>query len=277
MTATWLINRYRLVSLLQIMRPFDPKLWIEFFRKLATTEDLVAGIRNDPIQPQAVKDSWLDMSDGFSAYCSDLGMPLAAKTLAKISELLNKDDATYGQMRDLLDEFRERVHDEMEAQLFLHIASEDNRYYTDWAKGWERSLEQFPSVSTDVEEAGKSLALNRNTACVFHVMRVAEAALVSIAERVGLENSQLTGWQEAINYIEGKLNAKYEEMDQRFKGSREFLSGIAAHMRTVNLAWRRRVAHIDRNYSEEEARRIYTSTQALLQHIAEELSEESTS
>ena len=107
-------------------------------------------------------------------------------------------------------------------------------------------------------------------------MRVAEAALVSVAKRVGLEGSQLTGWEEAITYIEGKLKEKYANMDERFKGSREFLSGIAAHMRDLNLAWRRRVAHIERNYSEEEAHRIYVATQALMQHISEEMSEELT-
>ena len=45
-------------------------------------------------------------------------------------------------------------------------------------------------------------------------------------------------------------------MDALFKGDAEFLGGVAAHMRDVNLAWRRRVAHIERNYTEEEAQRI---------------------
>ena len=63
----------------------------------------------------------------------------------------------------------------------------------------------------DIEEASKSYALERYTASVFHLMRVAEAGLVSIAKRVGLQNTR-PGWEEAITYIEGQVSKNYRDM-----------------------------------------------------------------
>ena len=62
-------------------------------------------------------------------------------------------------------------------------------------------------------------------------------------------------------------------MDNIFKGDVEFLNGVAAHMRDVNSAWRQRVSHIERNYSEEEAQRIFSATKGLMEHISTKLSE----
>jgi hypothetical protein len=62
-------------------------------------------------------------------------------------------------------------------------------------------------------------------------------------------------------------------MNALFKGDVEFLSGISAHMHSVNLAWRRKVAHVERTYSQEEARQIFDATKGLMQHIASKLSE----
>ena len=45
-------------------------------------------------------------------------------------------------------------------------------------------------------------------------------------------------------------------------------------MHAVNQAWRQRVAHLDRKYTEEEALRIWSATKVLMEHLAEKLAEE---
>ena len=66
---------------------------------------------------------------------------------------------------------------------------------------------------------------------------------------------------------------KRDEISESFKGDIEFIAGISAHMHAVNLAWRRRVAHIERVYTQDEAKRILDETRNLMQHLAVKLSE----
>ena len=166
----------------------------------------------------------------------------------------------------------ERLGDELDGTLFLAVDSRHVQYYQTFETGWETVFANFPSSIPDIEEASKCFALNRYTACVFHLMRVAEAGLAATAKRIGLTNPR-PGWEEAISYIEGQLNKKHPEMDAMFKGDVNFLREIAAHMRDVNIAWRRCVAHIESKYTEEEAERILTATKGLMEHMASKLSE----
>jgi hypothetical protein len=196
-------------------------------------------------------------------------------TLRKIDRLLvrvENEKPTYSQIRADARSIQETLRDELSTKLFLHVLPENAPYYSEPLADWDLVMEHFPSVSFDIEEASKSFALERYTASVFHLMRVSEAGLRSIAERVGLVNSR-PNWDEAIRYIEGQLRKNYDEMDSIFKGDVEFLSGIAAHMRSVNLAWRRNVSHIERNYSREESKGIYDSTLSVMRHISKTLTE----
>ena len=44
----------------------------------------------------------------------------------------------------------------------------------------------FPSSKGDIDEAGKCLALDRGTACVFHLMRILEIGLQLLAAKLGI-------------------------------------------------------------------------------------------
>ena len=74
-----------------------------------------------------------------------------------------------------------------------------------------------------------------------------------------------------ITYLEGQQAKKHAEHDTAVKGDLEFLAGVAAHGQSVVNAWRNRVAHIERAYSEEEAERILLATQVFMSHLAQKL------
>jgi hypothetical protein len=80
-------------------------------------------------------------------------------------------------------------------------------------------------------------------------------------------------WEPMLSYINAELGRNRDKMSELFKGDVEFLSGIAAHMHTVNLAWRRKVSHVERTYTQEEAKQILDAPRNLMQHIAKKLSE----
>ena len=132
--------------------------------------------------------------------------------------------------------------------------------------------EHFKGASFDIKEAGSCYAVGRYTACVFHLMRVAEYGLKTIGKRVGYTDDRPV-WEAVLKYIDVELRRDRDKMSDRFKGDLEFIGGISAHMHAVNLAWRRRVAHVERNYGQEEAKRILDETKNLMQHLAVKLSE----
>jgi hypothetical protein len=273
-------NRYRLISLREIVetlrvahfvgiganfRVFDdpPSTFVQEHGVLATMEQRAP---DEFLQPGL---EWLrDVLET----CAIFGLNVTAAKIRRTIKSAGSSRPSYRLFSENINVIRETLNDELDTKLFLHVLPDNAPFYVNPTSNWDRVIEQFPTASLDIEEASKCFALERYTASVYHLMRVAEFALSSIAKRVGLRNER-PGWVEAINYIDKQLREKYEEMSEVFKGDTEFLSGVAAHMRLVNLAWRRRVAHIERTYSREEAKGIYDSTLILMLHIAKKLAE----
>ncbi len=50
----------------------------------------------------------------------------------------------------------------------------------------EAVQERFPSLATDIDEAGKCFATGRFTATVFHLMRVMEVGVQEFCEALGV-------------------------------------------------------------------------------------------
>ncbi len=199
-------------------------------------------------------------------------LPMTLVAVSRLVREASQPSFTYGQVASSCTDVLNRMMDELDTRLFLAVDAEKASYYQDFAEEWEQVIARFPAVAFDVEEACKCLALNRYTGCVYHVMRIGEGGLTEVAKRIGLEGER-RNWLGIIGYIEGQLKKNLDDMDAVVKGNVEFFGGVAAHMRTVNIAWRRRVAHIESKYTEEEAERIYATTKVLMEHLATELPE----
>jgi hypothetical protein len=65
--------------------------------------------------------------------------------------------------------------------VLYQIAPEKVQYFDQPHLFGEDVSDQFPSTILDIEEAGKCLAMSRNTSCVFHLMRVMEVGLRTLA------------------------------------------------------------------------------------------------
>jgi hypothetical protein len=202
--------------------------------------------------------------------CEEFGFKALVREVERGQIWVASDAASYKLLKDFAENLKVRIRDEFEDVLFLWIEEKDS-YQKDDLFGSEVG-EQFKDASFDIKEAGTCFALGRYTACVYHLMRVTESGLRVIGKRVGYSDERPV-WEAVLKYIDAELRRNYNEMSALFKGDVEFISGISAQMHAVNLAWRRRVAHIERTYSEEEARRIFDSTRNLMQHIASKLSE----
>jgi hypothetical protein len=119
-----------------------------------------------------------------------------------------------------------------------------------------------------MDEAAKCLAVERPTACVFHLMRITEYGLQAIARSLGMTDAR-PNWEPIIAKINVEIKTPYEK--RCFKGNTDFLANVSTHVHAVKVAWRNRVMHVEHKHTMEEAREIYGATRGLMRYLAENL------
>jgi hypothetical protein len=266
----------KFISLWDIMKIFSPHPLVQIAAGLSLIKGAVgSGTPKDTVFSDDLREQLVVRYTEAENECRNTGLTLSAMSAHRIVVELSKAGATYGVFIHHGTEWLRRVTDEMKLRIFITIEPSNQHFITDLHPFGENVGSMFPSTDRDIEEAGKCIAFERYTAAVYHLMRVAEAAVVVISKRVGYESPK-AGWGEALKFIDNglkKARDKYEEASPLFKGDVEFLSEVSAQMHAVNQAWRQRVAHIERSYSEEEALRIWDATKGLMQHLATKLKE----
>ncbi len=134
----------------------------------------------------------------------------------------------------------------------------------------------FPSAVYDIREAGNCLALSRNTACVFHLMRVLELGL-TVLGKVFYLSLKHTNWAPAIEQIESAVRDMHKAPDWKAlpdcKEQQEFYAQAASHLGIVKDAWRNYTAHARGKYDDQEALDIMTGVRAFTQKLATRLHE----
>jgi hypothetical protein len=136
------------------------------------------------------------------------------------------------------------IHHDLDKFAFEAIPSDLAKYYNHPLEGWTGIIERF-GCSWDIEEASKCLALVRSTACVFHLMRVAERGVLDL--QTFLERPDPKAH---FGSVVAKLDAlntktKFQELPEHLKPYRDFLIEIMAPLHAVKMSWRDKVAHVD--------------------------------
>jgi hypothetical protein len=125
----------------------------------------------------------------------------------------------------------------------------------------------FPgSIAEDISEAGKCLALDRATACVFHLMRVLDAAVQKLGDKLKVtivdKNNVDLDW----GIILANMKAPIEAMPKGpHKDSWSEALTLLIH---VKQTWRHPTMHPKQTYTPEEAKSIFEATRSFMLHLA---------
>ena len=132
----------------------------------------------------------------------------------------------------------------------------------------------FPSAAFDISEAGKCFALNRPTACVFHLMRVLEIGLGVFAKHFAVPSDH-TNWHNIIEGIEKAVRNMSSDPAKPadWKEQQEFYSQAAHGFMFIKDAWRNYTAHARGKYTEDETETIFINVRAFMQRLATRLHE----
>jgi hypothetical protein len=168
-----------------------------------------------------------------------------------------------------LEALRNRIWDELAQEHFFHLSVADVSLYLNNEPFGEAVSMAFPKAIEDIAEAAKCLALQRSTACVFHLMRVMEEALRTLGKRLKLNAIDLSvaTWNDITNHANRAINALPAQSAK--EKSRKVKFGTAlAHLNSVRIAWRNEVMHPKQSYSREEAHTIFAAVRAFMIDLA---------
>jgi len=175
-----------------------------------------------------------------------------------------------------LTDIYERLIDELEPRVMLAVPVEGASYFEGKDLFGAEVARNFPSVAWEIEEAGACLALNRNTACVFHLMRVMESGLRAIGRSLAdprLDPTRNPSWEAILKKCDEELIKPLRERMPEWRADEHFFSTATANLRAVKDAWRNPTMHVDRQYSDEQAAETWNAVKAFMRHLATKLSE----
>ncbi len=136
----------------------------------------------------------------------------------------------------------------------------------------------FPLAQRDIFDAGNCLALNLNTAAVFHLMRVLEFGLRALAGHLKVKTVKKRvpvaygTWEEIIRAI----SLRIEALSKTTKGPKrqkelDFYNGLLIELRAVKDYWRNAVMHARDSYDQHQAMSVFTHVKTFMQRLAKRI------
>jgi hypothetical protein len=140
---------------------------------------------------------------------------------------------------------------ELKSYHFYYVPARSVGYY-DKSQFSARVYKKFPGAVIDMQEAGKCFALGRNMACVIHLMRVLEVGLKKIHRKCKVKKVN-PNWDVMLTDL-----GKYVDNLPRPKRREQIkLRSVLVWLAAVKDAWRNKTMHVERDYSEIEAKVIF--------------------
>lgn len=125
----------------------------------------------------------------------------------------------------------------------------------------------FPDTCADISAGAKCRAYELWTACVMHMMRVAEIGVGALADHLSVKRG--TTWGGTI----ANINEALKDV-ARIKGDaqlRAWASETGTYLNFVKDAFRNPAMHPERTFSAEEARMVFDNTRAFMRILTQRL------
>jgi hypothetical protein len=169
-------------------------------------------------------------------------------------------------------ELQSCIYDEMASHLFLWVPSDQAKFFNQTEKTFgEDVARNFPSVLSEIREAGNCYATGCSTACVFHLMRVMESGVRAVYLSLSLAFDPRASWEMILqNWGKDEIKAN-PTANAILMANLTFYQNSRSTVSSVKDSWRNPTMHFDRSYNESEALEIMTAVRGFMKCIAAEL------
>lgn len=266
-------DHMRLVDILDML-DFRAQAFVIFFEQLNVLIEQASRVEKQygasKIVPSEIEKEFQTMINTLRDQYAQAG--LTVRELKGVSNLLFFQGCTCKILGEMLRSARRQILDELESMIFLRIPSEHIEYYKNPKAFGDEVYQKFPGARLDIQEANNCFATDRYTACVFHLMRVAEHGLRALTKKLKIKFKvavEFETWERIIKAIETETQ-KIAGQPKTLKrqADLEFYSGAAAQFRYFKDAWRNHVMHTRTNYYDQEALMIMLHTRDFMRHLA---------
>lgn len=150
------------------------------------------------------------------------------------------------------------------------------RYYNNSQLAGEDFKANFPKGNVELIEAGNCLVTDRYTACVFHLMRTLEIALIALERKLNIPRPQEgpnKTWGRTLNRIRDKISEYDKLPPQNWLADRDFYDKAHAFLAAVKTPLRDDTIHVETTYDEQSAFSVFSVSVEALRFLATKLSE----
>ena len=288
-------------SLLEIMRQFIASEILETDRLITRwiaqtkkspgtmlTQDEVDGFR---------KAFW----DIFEEQCKENGWEKTGHRVFTLKCLLGaKHPISAESLNTALWELQWALYNELKTIKFTMIEDKKSHYLEQDNLFGEQVSKSFPSARNEIQAAGNCLAMDLNTAAVFHSLRAAEIGMRALAVNLGVKLThkgkpkriEQGGWDQIITQIENKIRERHEKYKPakppvgvpapsakaKKMGKKEFeflkfCRMMANELFIFKEIWRNNTMHSITSYNESEAKGVFDRVRDFMQRLSSKVSE----
>jgi hypothetical protein len=198
--------------------------------------------------------------------CKEVEFRLSASQADRILKRMAIPGITLEEMTRMLADFSRRIQDEMQLTLLLYVPSEKAKFYNKKKLFGLDFSAKLPEATFDLDEAAKCLALDRSTACVFHLMRIMECGLGKLSGALQTTVDPERNWNPILDAINSAIKALPDHPPDA-KRRKEKLSGVSSHLSNIKFAWRNPTMHVRGKYTPEEAEDIFNHVRAFMKQL----------
>jgi len=164
---------------------------------------------------------------------------------------------SFDDARGAIDDFSRRFRDELKV-VKMYCVYEDKVRLLEPAEELigEAVMDKFPSIASDVTEAGSCLCFGRPTASVFHSMRIVEVGIEAFRKHLGIADPVVIhdrNWGNIIASLRSKLDEKWPQKKCLPHSGGSELRAVFEAIQTIKSSVRDRTMHVERTYSDSQA------------------------
>jgi len=200
--------------------------------------------------------------------CSKYGLLTTAST-AKLTVdkyATPQPDPGFTQLSEEVRIARRVLNQEMGTLCYMEIPPAQRHYWNNQKPFGASVSARFPETDYDLEQAAKCLALDRYTACVFHLMRALDHVLNIFAGHIGATFDPMKNWKPILKAIKDKIDPMPEgTIDEKQK--KEDYQRVYGHLQAVMNAWRNPTMHPRKDYDIESAEDVFCTTRGFMRDL----------
>jgi hypothetical protein len=268
---------FNLVELIHIFWMLD------FYERSATTSAAkpqgVGGLIPSPEHiSEFDKDHGRQIVEEVGKLAKALGLKTTKNRLSHFTVALrfNLSEADY---RTEIRVLRDALKDDLVECHFYHYPRSKLDVLMKFLSAWNGIAEAFPLVKLEALAATDCYALGHNTACVFHIMRVAEYGLRALARerKIQLPRKKPVDWgtwQELLRELtkEATKIGETASPGSAKDNALSFYSGAISDLNAFKDEYRNQVMHVRKEYDEHQALRSLVKVHAFMERVSEKMS-----